>query len=221
MGNTEFFKSGDGVPIVKICGLTDPFQAAGCAELGADAIGLVFYKRSPRYVSTDRAVEICSELPLEVITTGVFVNESYDFIMKRVEACSLRAVQLHGSETPGLVNKLAQAGVAVIKALFAGKKPFFIDTTMFDKASGFLVECGRGILPGGNAEQWDWKLAKQVVTDRAVILAGGLTPENVVKAVEFASPDAVDVSSGVEISHGKKDLNKVKAFIHNVKFEKM
>ncbi len=217
MNDIKFFKKNHGIPAVKICGLTDPGQAAECVSLGADAIGLVFYRKSPRFVSTDRAVDICSSLSPSVITTGVFVNETYDFIMKRVDTCSLKAVQLHGSETPELVNKLAVTGVAVIKALFAGKNPCLNDAVMFNRASAFLVEYGRGVLPGGNAEKWDWGMAKQVKTDHALILAGGLTPENVKTAIKSALPDAVDVSSGVEISHGIKDLEKVKQFIENVK----
>lgn len=217
MNDIKFFKKNHGIPAVKICGLTDPGQAAECVSLGADAIGLVFYRKSPRFVSTDRAVDICSSLSPSVITTGVFVNETYDFIMKRVDTCSLKAVQLHGSETPELVDKLAVTGVAVIKALFAGKNPCLNDAVMFNRASAFLVEYGRGVLPGGNAEKWDWGMAKQVKTDHALILAGGLTPENVKTAIKSALPDAVDVSSGVEISHGIKDLEKVKQFIENVK----
>jgi len=217
MKNIKFFKKNDDIPAVKICGLTDPCQAAECVSLGADAIGLVFYKKSPRAVSIDRAVDICSRLSSRVITTGVFVNETYDFIMKRVDTCSLKAVQLHGSETPELVDKLAETGIVVIKALFAGKKPCLKDAAAFNNASAFLVEYGKGILPGGNAEKWDWGMAKQVKTDHALILAGGLTPDNVRIAIKSALPDAVDVSSGVEISHGIKDLEKVKKFIENVK----
>ncbi len=217
MKNIKFFKKNHGIPAVKICGLTDPCQAAECVSLGADAIGLVFYRKSPRAVSIDMAVDICSRLSSSVITTGVFVNETYDFIMKRVDACSLKAVQLHGSETPELVDKLAGTGIMVIKALFAGKNPCLKDAVLFNRASAFLVEYGRGVLPGGNAEKWDWGMAKQVRTDHALILAGGLTPENVKTAIKSALPDAVDVSSGVEISHGIKDLEKVKKFIENVK----
>ncbi len=217
MSDMNFFKRSDGIPFVKICGLTDPLEAIECVKSGADAIGLVFYDKSPRSVSIDKAVEICQCLSQDVVLTGVFVNEDYNFIMERVDACSLKAVQLHGSESPELVRELSSSGVMVIKALFAEKKPYLKDAALFTDASAFLVECGMGNLPGGNAERWDWQMAKQVEADCALVLAGGLTPDNVVKAIKLASPDGVDVSSGVEISYGRKDLKKVKQFIKNVK----
>ncbi len=213
-----FKKKGNGTPAVKICGLTDPFEAVECAKFGVDAIGIVFYRKSPRFVSMKQAAEICSALPSDIFTTGVFVDESYDFIMERVERCSLKAVQLHGNESLELVHKLAKTGTIVIKALFAGKKPFFENADLFIDASAFLVECGKGILPGGNAEQWNWEMAKKITKDHTIILAGGLTPYNVRTAIASAAPDIVDVSSGVEISHGKKDIEKVKLFIKNVQF---
>ncbi len=218
MKNKNFFKKRNGIPAVKICGLTDPGQAIECVKLGADAIGLVFYRKSPRSVSIDQAFDICGNLPSSVITTGVFVDENYDFIMKRVNACSLKAVQLHGNENSKLVNALSRTGLVVIKALFASRAPYLKDAALFNNANAFLAEYGgKGVLPGGNAEKWDWGMAKQLKTDHALILAGGLTPENVRTAIKSAMPDAVDVSSGVEISHGIKDLEKVKVFIEKVK----
>lgn len=211
----KLFKKNN-TPAVKVCGLTNPFEALECVKLGADAIGLVFYRKSPRFVAIEQAVEICRVMPPDVITTGVFVNETYDFIMERVKKCSLKAVQLHGNESPKLVHELARTGLVVIKALFAGKEPCIENAHLFADASAFLVEHGSGILPGGNAEQWNWGTAKKISTDHIMILAGGLTPENVRTAIAEAAPDAVDVSSGVEISPGRKDLKKVKLFIQAV-----
>ncbi|MEA1966851.1 MAG: phosphoribosylanthranilate isomerase [Thermodesulfobacteriota bacterium] len=208
-------KKKNNIPAVKICGITDPYEAEQCVKLGADAIGLVFYKKSPRYVSKESAAKICEKLPVGVITTGVFVNENYDFIMERVNKCSLKAVQLHGNESPDLVKKLAGTGLIVIKALFAGKKPYMHDALLYKDVSAFVVEYGKGVLPGGNAETWDWEMAKEITADQTLLLAGGLDPDNVEKAIRSANPDAVDVSSGVEIYPGKKDLAKVKAFINN------
>jgi len=204
-------------PLVKICGLTDPVEALECARLGADAIGLVFYEKSPRNVSVGKAAQICNALPQHVITIGVFVDEPYESIMETVNACSLKAVQLHGRESPELVEKLSEKGLIVIKALFCEKKPFMHDAGHYPHASAFLVEHGKGTLPGGNAEQWNWERAKEMDTAMPLILAGGLSPDTIDQVVQSVLPDMVDVSSGVEQSPGRKDLNRVKAFINKVK----
>ena len=202
-----------GVPGVKICGLTDPMEAEQCARLGADAIGLVFYSKSPRAVSMETAAAITRAVPKGVMTTGVFVDEGFDAIVEIATACSLTAVQLHGGESPDLVKKLAGTGLLVIKALFAKKEPLLDKAHRYTAASALLVEYGKGVLPGGNAETWNWELARTVTTDQILMLAGGLDPDNVKTAVSAARPGFVDVSSGVESAPGKKDLARVKAFI--------
>ena len=206
-------------PLVKICGLTDPDEAVQCRALGADAIGLVFYEKSPRHLSIDQARAITRALPRDTITVGVFVNADHGYIMERVTACSLKAVQLHGQESPELVKALAQTGVWVIKTLFAQQQPGFDMARTYEDVWGFLVEDGRGALPGGNARPWEWNRAGKINTDtRArLILAGGLDPDNVQQAVNSVGPDMVDVSSGVELSHGRKDLKRVATFIQAVK----
>jgi len=204
-------------PLVKICGLTDPREAKQCVELGADAIGLVFYEKSPRNLSMEQARKITDNLPPKTTTIGVFVNAEYEYIMERVTACFLKAVQLHGQESPELVNRLSRSGIPVIKALFAEHEPGFDKAQAYEDAWGFLVENGKGFLPGGNAETWEWDRAKDINHCRRLILAGGLDPENVKQAVSKTDPYMVDVSSGVEISHGRKDLKKVAQFIAAVK----
>ncbi len=203
-------------PWIKICGLTRVDNALDVAASGADAIGLVFFEKSPRNVSADQATQICTALPASVKTIGVFVNESYETIMEIVEKCGLSGVQLHGNEAPGLVDKLAKEDLVVIKALFAAKAPFLTQSQEYENASYFLVEYGKGILPGGNAESWNYEILSQMDTEKPVILAGGLTPENVRQAVDACHPAGVDISSGVEKSHGIKDIEKVKAFINAV-----
>ena len=232
-----------GKPLVKICGLTDPEEAVQCKTLGADAIGLIFFEKSPRNLSIAQARRITLALPPGTITVGVFVNADYAYIMERVEACNLKAVQLHGQESPELVSRLARAIVEsgtnsyigtdigsgtkpkansctrsylkVIKTLFAEHQPGFKTAEAYRDAWGLLVEDGRGTLPGGNARSWEWDRAGKMSRDANVrlILAGGLDPGNVRRAITSVRPYMVDVSSGVEHSPGKKDLALVEKFI--------
>ncbi len=202
-------------PQVKICGLTSPEQAAACAEAGADAIGLVFYPKSPRCIDTRQAAKICSALPEGVACVGVFVDAAYDTIMATADTCRLTAVQLHGRETPALVRQLTDASMTVIKALYAQSEPGLHLAPSYS-ATGYLVECKRAALPGGNALSWNWSAAHGFSNQYPMILAGGLTPENVSEAVASAQPDAVDVSSGVESRPGQKDIDRVHAFIDAV-----
>ena len=115
-----------------------------------------------------------------------------------------------------MVNRLSEDNILVIKALFEKREPSFIDEVKYG-AGAFLVECGRGKLPGGNAQVWNWETALKTGGDRPIILAGGLAPQNVARAVKLAGPDAVDVSSGVEAAPGVKDLQKIQQFIKAVK----
>jgi len=203
------------IPQIKICGLTGIDAAVQCASLGADAIGLVFHPISPRFITDDTAREICLALPGEIKKVGVFVDETFASIMQKVEKCGINAVQLHGNESPGLVDYLLKENLIIIKALFHANKPLFDDAANYN-AAAFLAECGKGILPGGNALSWDWEKAKKISGKYPLILAGGLTPENVSQAVSLCLPDAVDVSSGVESAPGIKDIKKVELFISKV-----
>jgi phosphoribosylanthranilate isomerase len=202
-------------PRIKICGLTRVDEAEGCAELGADAIGLVFFPKSPRHVTDEQARAISVAVSDKAKTVGVFVNASYGEILKKAEACRLSAVQLHGQESPDLVRRLSDTGLPVIKALFVDGTPPLSDAENF-AASAFLVECSKGPLPGGNALEWDWGAAKEFGQNHPLILAGGLSPENVSQAISSALPLAVDVSSGVEATPGRKDLGRVAAFMASV-----
>jgi phosphoribosylanthranilate isomerase/indole-3-glycerol phosphate synthase/phosphoribosylanthranilate isomerase len=203
----------EGVRIqVKICGLTRVDQAVRCARLGADLIGLVFYPPSPRWVDRKPACEISAAVGSNAATVGVFVNESYATVMDTVRYCGLRGVQLHGNEPPELIQQLRDAGLMVLKALFHGKSPLLDQAGDYD-ASAFLLECGQGLLPGGNARVWDWAAAGKVNRNRPVVLAGGLDADNISRAIRLGKPDAVDVSSGVERAPGIKDMEKVAKFI--------
>lgn len=201
---------------VKICGLTDEAQALHCFRLGADAVGLVFFPRSPRYVSDEKARSICRELPEGFCTVGVFVNETFAAIMRRVDRCGLRAVQLHGDESPQLAARLKEQGLLVLKAFFVNGHPALADADRFPEAV-CLVESAGGPLPGGNAMTWDWAAARNLAASRPVVLAGGLRADNVEEALDAAHADAVDVSSGVESRPGVKDPALIARFLSKVK----
>lgn len=203
-------------PQIKICGLTNTDEAVKTAAAGADAIGLVFFKNSPRYVKPERAKAICAALPDDVTTVGVFVNEPFNSIMDIVSTSNLGAVQLHGNEPPKFVRRLTDQGLIVIKGLYMEGQPSIAQVSTYD-ASAYLVECTRGELPGGNAMTWDWEDAATFGENNPMVLAGGLSPENVASAISKSMPDAVDVSSGVERSPGKKDIHKVMQFIKAVR----
>ncbi len=207
-------------PQVKVCGLTRVDEAAECAALGADAIGLVFYPPSPRFVSDRQALEISSSLPERVWRVGVFVNKPFAEVMKKAEFCRLNCVQLHGIEPPEMVEDLEAAGIRVIKSVFSTKRPFPAQAQLY-RASAFLIESGEGPLPGGNAQAWNWRETRELSGELPCILAGGLNSENVGKAIHEFGPDAVDVSSGVESVPGRKDKDKVRVFIEAVRNAKL
>jgi len=202
-------------PQIKICGLTKAAAAIRCAEMGANAVGLNFYPGSPRYIGDDVARNIATALPSSVSSVGVFVNCTFSHIMQKVENCRLTAIQLHGQESPALVQRLVNEGLNVIKVLFIATEPRLYAADNYD-ASAFLIEHGTGKLPGGNARIWDWGDIRQFSLSYPLILAGGLAPENVADAILMSKPDAVDVSSGVESAPGIKDMKKVEAFINAV-----
>ncbi|MGD8268104.1 MAG: phosphoribosylanthranilate isomerase [Desulfobacterales bacterium] len=202
-------------PQIKICGLTQPQEAASCAAGGADAIGYIFYPPSPRSIAAVRAAQITRVLPASVCPVGVFVDESYDTVMHTAQTAGLRAVQLHGREAPALVDRLRANGLTVIKTLFYNGSPDFKAIDRY-AADAYLVECVGGPLPGGNALLWNWSETRRLPATAPIILAGGLTPDNIAAAIQDARPDAVDVSSGVEQRPGRKDLIKVRALCRAV-----
>ncbi len=203
-------------PQIKICGLTRTDDALKCASLGANAIGLVFFKKSPRYVTPEKAKPICDALPETISRVGVFVNERFNSLIDIAFTCGLTTIQLHGNEPPKFVNDLMDQGLNVIKTLYMESQPSVHQAPTYS-ASAYLVECAEGILPGGNAMTWNWQDAAGFGMKHPMLLAGGLSPENVASAIHQAMPDAVDVSSGVESAPGKKDMYKVKEFIKAVR----
>lgn len=203
-------------PRIKVCGITSVEAALWCAKLRIQAIGCVFHPKSPRHLADAEARKICGAVNGRLETVGVFVNEPVEIIRQKVEACGITMVQLHGNESPELVDQLREQGIPVIKTLFMDREPGLSRATSYH-VNAFLVECGKGPLPGGNAQSWDWRRVREFGVANALILAGGLNPENIAGAILDSLPDAVDVSSGVESSPGKKDFQKIEKFVQAIR----
>ena len=198
---------------VKICGMTQLKDALFAVEQGVDAVGFIFYKKSPRAVTMKTVREIIKKLPPLVDTVGVFVNESAERLNKIADYCGLDLVQLHGEESPAFCRKIHRR---VIKA-FRVKDLQSIKQLEKFPVSGFLLDTFSDDLHGGTGKTFDWNLALPVKKIGPVILAGGLTPSNIRQAVRRVRPYGVDVCSGVEKSSGIKDLEKVRAFLKNIR----
>ena len=197
---------------VKICGVTTEADALLAAAMGADAVGMVF-AASSRRVTAGVARDIVRRLPPEVLTVGVFRNESRERVVETANTIGLRVVQLHGHESPEDTRWVAERVPNVIRA-------FSVQDPALDRRR--LAEYGPvrllidSPLPG-SGEVFDWQLLGELSVDRGFLLAGGLTPDNVGHAIQSVEPWGVDVSSGVETSPGSKDPVKVQRFIANAR----
>lgn len=200
---------------VKICGITKWEDAKLAAELGAHAIGLNFYEQSPRCVTPFAATEILRRLPPFVASVGVFVNWEEAPVVALAKALRLGAAQLHGDESPKVVERVAEY-LPVIKALRLGQGNDAPDFTKFRAASAFLLDSAVSGHYGGTGATGNWHAARAAARSQRILLAGGLTPENVGEAIRIVRPYAVDVASGVEARPGKKDPAKMKAFFEEV-----
>ena len=200
---------------VKICGITNVEDALLACELGADAIGLNFYDKSPRCISPFAASKIIQKLPPFVAPVGVFVNWQAAPVTTLAKALALSAAQLHGDEPPKLVSEIAKR-VSVIKALHLGRGSAMPPFANYRGASAFLLDAPHSGQYGGTGQTTDWSLARTAAESHRILLAGGLTPENVAEAILAVRPYAVDVTSGVESKPGKKDPGKLRAFFDEV-----
>lgn len=199
---------------VKICGITNLSDAMTAVEAGADALGFIFYPKSPRYIAFQNAARIIRELPARILKVGVFVNAPREDVLAAQQECQLSVLQFHGEETPefcaGFTGQTWKA--------FRVNGPETLNRLVCYRTTAWLLDAWSPAMPGGTGERFDWDLAVEAQkAGRPIILAGGLTPENVTSAVQHVRPMAVDVSSGVEMAPGKKDSAKVKEFVSAAK----
>jgi len=211
---------------VKICGMTNLEDALGAVDAGADAVGFVFYEKSPRCVSVETVREIVTKLPVSVEKVGVFVNEKEDTICDFADRAGLTGIQMHGdNEDPHVadlvVKRMPRISVMAAISMHHRAPQGWAMTWHPDSVRAVLVDSGNSSKPGGTGAAFDWIAAAPVVDEIkrlfTVVAAGGLTPQNVGKAIRILKPWGVDVVSGVEASLGKKDAEKVRAFVGAVR----
>jgi phosphoribosylanthranilate isomerase len=198
---------------IKICGITNTEDAGVAVAAGADALGFVMYRKSPRWVEPTVARSIIAGLPPFVFPVGVFVNEEAERVRALMDECGFALAQLHGDESALYCQNL---GRPALKALRLKDRGTFLALAEFQgraNVRGVLIDAFSDQAYGGTGKTVDWTLAQEAARLIPIILAGGLTPTNVAEAIAQVRPYGVDVSSGVEQSPGKKDPNKVKAFI--------
>ena len=199
---------------IKICGITNVEDAKKAAALGADALGFIFYEKSPRKTTKEKAKEIINSLPKEVVKVGLFVDELEEKVNEIASYCNFDILQFHGDETPDYCKKFPQK---IIKAFRVENKESLVNIPKYE-VDYYLLDAYSEVAPGGTGRTFNWKLAIAAKKfERPIILSGGLNPENIIEAIEKVSPFGVDVSSGVELSPGKKDHKKLEEFITKVK----
>lgn len=197
---------------IKICGITHPEQGQAIAQLGASALGFICVPASPRYVTLAKLTEICSQLPPDVGKIGVFADAPLATLVETASLAGLTGIQLHGAESVALCQELRQAlpDIEIIKALrirvdldLAAAQVYrpVVDTLLLDAYHPQQL--------GGTGQTLNWQMLEDFNPNLPWLLAGGLTPENVLTALSQIHPDGIDLSSGVEVSPGKKDLAKV------------
>lgn len=202
---------------IKICGITNAADAHKAAEFGADALGFVFYPQSPRAIEPDAAKRIIGALPPFMLSVGVFVNQPEDTVRRIVDTCGLALAQIHGDESAAYCESL---GRPVLRAIRLKDRKSFLALAEYKGrmgVRGFVVDAFSQEAYGGTGQTVDWSLAAEAAKAAPILLAGGLTPENVQEAITQVNPYGVDVSSGVEASPGKKDHQKLHDFIQAVR----
>jgi len=197
---------------VKICGITNAEDALAAVDMGADLLGFNFYPKSKRYITIDKAAAIINKLPTFVDTVGLFVNATAEEVREVVGKGMLNWIQLHGDETPAFCDSFSDVGVKIIKAIRVKSKKdiesvqnFFVDVILLDAFDAKEY--------GGTGKVFDWKLVSNI--EQRIFLAGGITPENAVEAIEVGVY-GIDICSGVESTPGKKDHEKMRKLFENI-----
>ena len=203
---------------VKICGITSAEDALLAVNAGADAIGLVFYEPSPRYVDVDRAAHIASVIPPFVSIVALFVNASVDQVKAVLENLPVSLLQFHGDESASFCEQFKRPYIKALRM----KPGVDVTSACFNylSAQGILLDAYRKGVPGGTGECFDWQAIPKDLC-RPIVLAGGLHPDNIAAAIASVNPAAVDVSGGVESFAGAKDSRRVIEFIHQVNLADM
>lgn len=183
------------------------------AEAGADAIGLVFYPRSPRFVTPDQALAVVRTLPPFVTVVGLFVNEQPGMVRAMADAVGLDLLQFHGDESPDYCRQFNQPYLKALRV--RADSDLLVAAQGYREARGLLLDAWHETVPGGSGAVFDWELIPAVLRPHC-ILAGGLDPDNVTGAIRQVRPYAVDVSSGVEADKGIKDPARIQAFMRGV-----
>ena len=200
---------------IKVCGITGQEDARAAVAAGADGLGFIFVKQSPRVVDPDMVRAITGELPPFVDSIGVFRDEEIEVVEEIVNYCHLTMVQLHGSESPEYCKNIS---CPVIKSFAVHQESESGELAAYSEVvRGFLLDTYHKDMAGGTGIVFDWKLVEQIQPPGPIILAGGLTPENVGEAIRQVKPFAVDVNSGVEYHPGRKDSDKLKSFADEVR----
>lgn len=215
--------------LVKICGLTNAADAQYAAALGADLLGFIFYEKSPRYVAPNTVASIVSSLksstsslppPPSPLFVGVFVNPTFEEVTRTLDACGLDLAQLHGEEDPEMLARLAGRGFKALRPRTAEEaETLAARYGSLGPAGGpdLLVDAYHPDVRGGTGQAGDWNLAAGLAQRHRLLLAGGLTPANATAAIQQVRPWGVDVASGVESAPGRKDHDKMQAFVTAVK----
>lgn len=197
---------------VKICGITRLEDALLAQESGADALGFIFYSKSKRYIDPENAADIISRLNPFIMKVGVFVNESVSGINEISTHCGLTHIQLHGGESPDIVSQIKRS---IIKAINFSQN--LVNDLAIWQGRDILIDSGSKETPGGTGKTLPWEALQALHLQQPFILAGGLSLDNIEKALAMLNPAAVDISSGVERAPGIKDPDLVKQFIKKVK----
>lgn len=198
---------------VKICGITNIEDAFAAADCGADALGFIFAPKSPRYIAPEKAAEIIAKLPAFITTVGIFTSGTTTSIRETLKICGIDRLQFHGPFSADILSTYSRWAIQVLKVKDASSLEQFKPVPV----RALLLDTYDEKMDGGSGICFDWQLAIAAKQFGKIILAGGLTPENIQEAIQKVRPYGVDVSSGVELKKRKKDHKKLKQFIELAK----